>query len=248
MLIRILAVILLVTTVAAWPVETALACSCVPRDPGPMLEQADAAFIGRVVSYIDPPMDGVWSSSDPVTYTFAVESVAKGDLSAFVQVVSAFSGASCGFEGGIDADTVTVNGLTYTAVDTCAAACTEWDIDCCNCMGATNLALAITCDGRTPVTVPTHDTTAAAVCAVVTITADEGSLGNCIDLASSSAGRLLTSGLFLTGGLGREVIEIDLVGATSGEISMPYFNHPMNLGIFIDYIAGTTGRLTIIYE
>ena len=92
---------MLLTTLAAWPVEPAFACSCVPRDPGPMLENSDAAFIGQVVSYVDPPMDGIWSSSDPVTYTFAVESVAKGDLSATVQVISAFSGASCGFEGGI---------------------------------------------------------------------------------------------------------------------------------------------------
>jgi len=155
-------------------------------------------------------------------------------------------GVGCGFEGGQDADTVTVNGLVYTASAACCACMGEWDN---TCMSATNLAVVLCMDNRTPVTVPTHDICmAVAVGCVVTITADPGEVGSCIDLASSSATRLLTSGAFLCGGVGREVIEIDLVDATSGEISIPYFNHPMRDGIFVDYIAGTTGRLTIVYE
>ena len=155
-------------------------------------------------------------------------------------------GVGCGFEGGVDADTVTINGLVYTASAACCACMGEWDN---SCMSSTNFATVVQADGRAPVTVPTHDiATAANMCCVVTLTADPGEVGSCIDLTSSSAARLLTSGATLTGGVGREVIEIDLVGATSGEISIPYFNHPMRDGIFIDYIAGTTGRLSIIYE
>jgi hypothetical protein len=102
MLIRILVVLILLVTMTTWSVVPASACSCIPPDPGPMLERSEAAFIGRVVSHVDPPLDGmIRSSADLVTYTFAVESVAKGDLAEFVQVLSPISGASCGFEGGI---------------------------------------------------------------------------------------------------------------------------------------------------
>jgi len=128
-------------------------------------------------------------------------------------------GVGCGFEGGVDADTVTINGLTYTATCANCACAGEWDN---SCMSSTNFATVVMCDGRTPVTVPTHDVSGVAVACVVTITADAGEVGSCIDLASSSATRLLTSGAFLSGGVGREVIEIDLVGATSGEISIPH--------------------------
>jgi len=158
------------------------------------------------------------------------------------------SGAT--FTGGVTADTVTVNGLIYLAVDTCECACGEWDITGTCCQAATALAAAFAADCRNPccATICTHAVTGAAVAATVTITADAGAVGDCITLVSSNATRLLTSGATLCGGIGAEVIEIDLVGATSGEISMPYFNHPMRDGIFIDYISGTTGRLGIIYE
>jgi len=116
-------------------------------------------------------------------------------------------------------------------------------------MSATNLATVLQGDTRTGITVPTHSiVTAVNACCVVTLTADDGTVGNCIDLSSSTGVRLAVSGAFLTGGTGREVIEIDLVGATSGEISMPYFNHPMRDGIFVEYLCGASGRLTFIFE
>ena len=156
-------------------------------------------------------------------------------------------GVGCGFEGGVDADCVTVNGLVFLASCANCNCCGCWDA---TCMPATNLATVLQADVRTGITVPTHGiATAANVCCVVTITADPGARGSEICLSSNTAARLLTSGLFLTGGLGREVIEINLVAATSGEISMPYFNHPMRDGIFIDNItAGASGRLTFIFE
>lgn len=97
MLIRVLAVLLLLTTMATWAIEPASACSCVTSDPGEMLERSEAAFIGRVVSRVEPPRGEIWSSADLVTYTFAVESVAKGNLPEIVEVLSPISSASCGF-------------------------------------------------------------------------------------------------------------------------------------------------------
>jgi len=47
---------------------------------------------------------------------------------------------------------------------------------------------------------------------------------------------------------GTAVMTVDLVGATSGEISMPYINKPMNCGIFVDIGAGTVGTIVIVFE
>lgn len=86
---------------ATWSIEPAFACSCALRDPETRLENSEAAFIGRVISRVNPPQKQIMSSADPVTYVFAVEYVAKGNLANFVEVLSPFSGASCGFEDGI---------------------------------------------------------------------------------------------------------------------------------------------------
>jgi len=139
----------------------------------------------------------------------------------------------------------------------CFTACTTpccglFDVACeTNTDAATNLATAISCDCRTPAcgTITTHDTSAAGVGAVVTITADNGEIGGCITLVSSSATRLLTSGTTLTGGQGREIIDLKLIGMCSGEISMNFINTPMADGIFLESIGcGTSGRLAIVYE
>jgi hypothetical protein len=181
-----------------------------------------------------------------VTITTDVLGVAGDAILLSSSCASTLAVSSCTLTGGVDADTVTINGLTFTATLANCACCGCWDS---SCMSATNLATVIQCDTRTGVTVPTHGIALAAnVACVVTITADPGAVGSCIDLSSTDAATLAVSGAFLTGGSGKEVIEIDLVGATSGEISMPYFNHPMKDGIFIDYISGASGRLTIIYE
>lgn len=108
----------------------------------------------------------------------------------------------------IATDTVTVNGLVYTAVAGAKADNTEFSIDTSDTAAATDLADSITNDARTPVTVPTIDVTAIGASAVVTITASvTGDLGNTIDLASSNGTRLATSGAFLTGGLFSKAFE-----------------------------------------
>jgi len=151
--------------------------------------------------------------------------------------------------GGVDVDLLTVNGLIYTATCANCNCCGCWDVSCCSCMSATNLATVLEGDTRTGITVPTHGICmATATCNIIALLADPGAAGSEICLSSNDAAALAVSGTFLAGGVGREVIEIDLVAGANGEISMPYFNHPMRDGIFIDHISGCTGRLTFIYE
>jgi hypothetical protein len=96
---RVLIILILLITAIPTPMKSAEAYACANEDPEVRIARADAAFVGRVVARNDPPMDGMWSSIDPVYYTFLVESVAKGDLADFEVVWSPVSGASCGFEG-----------------------------------------------------------------------------------------------------------------------------------------------------
>lgn len=118
------------------------------------------------------------------------------------------SGAT--FANGVDADTVTVNGLVYTAVAGAKANNTEFSIDTSDNAAATDLAASITADARTPVTVPSIDQTAVAVGAVVTITASTpGTGGNSIDLSSSNGTRLAVSGAFLAGGAAADTVTVN---------------------------------------
>ena len=120
----------------------------------------------------------------------------------------AVSGAT--FTGGVNADTVTVNGLVYTAVAGAKANNTEFSIDTSDNAAATDLAASITADARTPVTVPSIDQTAVAVGAVVTITASTpGTGGNSIDLSSSNGTRLAVSGAFLAGGAAADTVTVN---------------------------------------
>lgn len=100
-------------------------------------------------------------------------------------------------------DTVTVNGLTYTAVSGVKSNNTEFDMSGTDIATAADLADSITNDARTGITEATLDQTAAnGGTAVVTITCTTSTaLGNNIDLASNNGTRLATSGAFLTGGL-----------------------------------------------
>lgn len=100
-------------------------------------------------------------------------------------------------------DTVTVNGLVYTAVAGAKADNTEFSIDGTDIADAADLADSITNDARTGITEATLDQTAAnGGTAVVTITCTTSTAdGNNIDLSSSNGTRLATSGANLTGGL-----------------------------------------------
>ena len=59
--------------------------------------QAGAVFAGRVADIEDPPSP-MNSSMDPVTVTFKVSEVWKGPQSETLEVTTATSGASCGYE------------------------------------------------------------------------------------------------------------------------------------------------------
>lgn len=100
---------LLPTLVAALLVPLAAApayaCSCVGLTLPARAERADAVFTGTVTDRSGPEIgpDGVWSSTDPVTYTVDVDGVYKGRLVAETEwVVSSALGASCGLEVKVD--------------------------------------------------------------------------------------------------------------------------------------------------
>jgi hypothetical protein len=82
----------------------ARACSCVLGDVHTALKGADAAFVGALVSRDEPSPgrspsgDPLYSSGEIVTWHFRVDQVFKGPLGRSVDVLSAVSGASCGFE------------------------------------------------------------------------------------------------------------------------------------------------------
>jgi hypothetical protein len=85
----------------AAPMPFAHACSCGGGDPREMLQHADGAFIGTVVSGRDaaPPDRKVSSSGDPWDWTFRVEETIKGDIGDEVVVRSGLpSGGTCGLD------------------------------------------------------------------------------------------------------------------------------------------------------
>ena len=98
-------------------------------------------------------------------------------------------------------DTVTINGLVYTAVAGAKADNTEFSIDGSDTVDAADLADSIVNDARTGITDPALDVTATSSAAVVTVEETVGGTGgNSIDLASSNGARLAVSGATLTGG------------------------------------------------
>ena len=97
------------------------------------------------------------------------------------------------------ADTVTVNGLVYTAVSGTKADNTEFDIDGSDTVDATDLADSITNDVRVGTL---NDVTAIGAAAVVTMTASvSGTVGNAVTLVSSNGSRLAVSGATFAGGI-----------------------------------------------
>jgi hypothetical protein len=95
--VLLVALVLLVSTI---PVSPAHACSCARAgDPRERLEAADGAFIGKLVSRRETgPLGSIISTGRDVIYTFEVAEAFKGDIGRRVEVHSAASGASCGFE------------------------------------------------------------------------------------------------------------------------------------------------------
>ena len=118
----------------------------------------------------------------------------------------ALSGAT--FSGGVTADTITANGLVYTAVAGARANNTQFSIDTSDDAAATDFAAAVNADSRSGTL---NDLTAAAVTDTVTLTQTVGGTGgNATTLASSSdAVRLVISGATFTGGLAADVATVN---------------------------------------
>lgn len=112
-------------------------------------------------------------------------------------------------------DTVTVNGLLYTAVAGARANDTQFSIDTGNDETALDLAAAITADTRTGTDVATIDQTAVSASAVVTITASIfGDAADAIGLSSSDGVTLAVSGANLAGGVNPLTVDINDGGTT----------------------------------
>ena len=77
----------------------AFACDCATADARHSVKQADLVLVGEVTEVTPPPAAEMMSSSDPATYTLAVDAVFKGASPATLDVLSPVSGASCGLEG-----------------------------------------------------------------------------------------------------------------------------------------------------
>lgn len=115
---------------------------------------------------------------------------------AAAHVVTAKGTITCA--GVLAADTVTVNGLVYTAVAGTKADNTKFSIDTSNTACATDLADSITNDVRSG---SLNDVTATSVAAVVTCSQTViGTGGNATTLVSSNGTRLAVSGATFSGG------------------------------------------------
>lgn len=104
----------------------------------------------------------------------------------------------------LEDDTVTVNGLLYTAVDGTPADFTEFDMSGNDTATGDSLEAALIGDARTGVTAPLEDVTASNTTGTVTVTSLKGGdEGNAIDISSSNGSRLAITGDtagFLNGG------------------------------------------------
>lgn len=86
-----LCVLVLVVATLAGSIAPAGACSCIPPNPWRYLQQADGAFVGRLVSREE-------TSNGRAVLVFSVERSVKGRLGATVEVETANNGAACGIE------------------------------------------------------------------------------------------------------------------------------------------------------
>ena len=145
--------------------------------------------------------------------------------------------------GVLAADTVTVNGLVYTAVAGAKADDTEFTIDGNDENSAADLADSITNDSRTGTL---GDVTAVNAVAVVTMTSTlNGAAGNAVTLASSDGGRLAVSGATFAGGTdGPVTVNIGVRGIT---IPLNVGNSPILVtSFFSSLINDATAQMTVV--
>ena len=78
--------------------STAFACSCAQLSVADYVERADLVVKGSIEDRDEGPPKAISSSTDPVTYTVAVDEVLKGASGPVAKVESSGAGASCGLE------------------------------------------------------------------------------------------------------------------------------------------------------
>ena len=134
--------------------------------------------------------------------------IPTGTLTLSSAVANTFADGDITCASVLAADTVTVNGLLYTAVSGARSDDTEFSIDTGDNECATDLAAAITADTRSGTT---GDVTATSSTDTVTATTDvEGTAGNAITLVSSNGTRLAVTGSGnFTGGVAADVATVN---------------------------------------
>jgi len=137
------------------------------------------------------------ATTDTVTLT-SDQAGTAGDATTLAQTGGNITLSGATFGSGVDADTVTFDGLVYTAVAGAKADDTEFSIDTSDDAAATDLADSIDDDVR----IGTAPDNATATATTVTIVSENGgTVGNATTLVSSSGVRLAVSAATLTGGL-----------------------------------------------
>jgi len=82
--------------VAATGGATSVACTCVARSDAEHLAAAEVVFAGTTLASTDANPGPVRGSGDPITWTFAVDRVAKGAVGSTIEIVTARSSSNCG--------------------------------------------------------------------------------------------------------------------------------------------------------
>lgn len=88
----------LVPMVAVVTAAPAYACDCVTRSEAEHFQSAEAVFAGTLVDRAVSQSGKYLSSRDPVTLTFEVSRVYKGDVGAIQDIQTVRDGMSCGIE------------------------------------------------------------------------------------------------------------------------------------------------------
>lgn len=162
------------------------------------------------------------SSINVVTITQTVGGTG-GNATTLADDTAAITLSGATFTGGINGDTVTVNGLVYTGTVGARADDTEFSVDSTDTAIATDLAAAISADTRTGVTVAAIDVTATSSIAVVTLvpsTVLNASDANSIDIAESTSGvRMSVSGATMASGVDADIVTVN--GLTYKAVSGP---------------------------
>jgi len=107
---KILLAVAMAVGLAGVPLQQAFACSCAMTSIEESAAMADAVFAGTVVDQQPVGLDpaGALAATEPmpggmgeIVYTFAVDGVAKGDVTERAQVLGGGDGASCGMSFGM---------------------------------------------------------------------------------------------------------------------------------------------------